>query len=112
MPESSIVFCFKQKTAYEIDMRLEFRRVLFRSADGLNGHARVGALEHGGDAAQRQAFEERVDRRGERRPIRLEDRHQRDDEAAENTAHHPWNGRAWDWRMGQTPGPCGRGHNA
>src|SRR5438477_3315976 len=26
-----VFFFFKQKTAYEIDMRLEFRRVLFRS---------------------------------------------------------------------------------
>src|SRR6266571_7349141 len=38
MPRSSgqIFFFFKQKTAYEIDMRLEFRRVLFRStAEGI-----------------------------------------------------------------------------
>src|SRR6266571_8291112 len=28
-------FFFKQKTAYEIDMWLEFRRVLFRSGEGV-----------------------------------------------------------------------------
>src|SRR6266571_8316406 len=32
-------FFFKQKTAYEIDMGLEFRRVLFRSADDGRSHA-------------------------------------------------------------------------
>src|SRR6266480_5137493 len=34
-------FFFKQKTAYEIDMRLEFRRVLFRS----NGQAHEHDVE-------------------------------------------------------------------
>src|SRR6266571_7285075 len=30
--DAVVFFFFKQKTAYELDMRLEFRRVLFRSA--------------------------------------------------------------------------------
>src|SRR5258708_6590586 len=81
-------------------------------ADGLYRDARVGALEHGGDAAQRQTFEERVDGCGERRPIRLENGNQRDDEAAENAAHHPWNGRSRDWRVRQAPSPCGGGYDA
>src|SRR6266480_6426783 len=50
-----IVFClffffFKQKTAYEIDMGLEFRRVLFRSA-GAGLAAGVAAAGYWGVAA-------------------------------------------------------------
>jgi hypothetical protein len=37
-----------------------------REAHGLHGDARVGVLEHGGDATERQAFKERIDRRGDR----------------------------------------------
>jgi len=78
----------------------------------LNRDARVGALEHRGNSTESQAFKERVDRRAERSPIRLEDRDQRDDEAAENAAHHPRDGRSRDWRVRQAPGPRCRGHNA
>ncbi len=59
---------------------------------GLNRDARVGALEHGRDTAQRQTFEERVNGGGERSPVWFEDGDQCDDEAPENAANHPRNG--------------------
>ena len=43
---SSDVFFFKQKTAYEMGLRLEFRRVLFRSYHALHLAQRPLALEH------------------------------------------------------------------
>src|SRR5438034_8459601 len=44
---SFLVFFFKQKTAYEITVRLEFRRVLFRSKTNFemrrgNEHGKIG----------------------------------------------------------------------
>src|SRR5690606_39943008 len=50
-------FFFKQKTAYEIFTRLEFRRVLFRSvAAGAAGDADAGAVRDGrfGDGRELQ----------------------------------------------------------
>ena len=83
-----------------------------RQADGLHRDARVRALEHGRDAAQRQAFKERVNRGGDRSPILFKDGNQRDDEAAEKAAHHPRNGRSWCCGVRQAPGPRGCGHDA
>src|SRR4051794_41982400 len=55
-----IFFFFKQKTAYEMDGRLEFRRVLFRSRDR---HLRVGGLEHRlGDHGQLRAVGHEIGR--------------------------------------------------
>src|SRR5207249_7141295 len=47
------IFFFKQKTAYEIETRLEFRRVLFRSAvrEGLAGRDRILVLTFSNSAA-------------------------------------------------------------
>src|SRR6266480_2281025 len=66
----SVVFFFKQKTAYEIDMRLEFRRVLFRSQQRLVAERRLelprflsAQLGMNGDRAAR------LQRRGERRSV-------------------------------------------
>src|SRR3546814_995769 len=46
-----LVFFFKQKTAYEMRIRLEFRRVLFRSGGG----------QHLGEAHHAEVLERAVD---------------------------------------------------
>src|SRR6266540_7340175 len=58
-------FFFKQKTAYEIVMRLEFRRVLFRSGRTARDCSRIRRADPLGEELL-----ETVDRRPEREPSR------------------------------------------
>ena len=60
-----------------------------RQADRLEHDAVVLGLEDRGQTADRESLERRVDRRRDRCPVLLEDRHQRRDEAAEHAAQHP-----------------------
>src|SRR5207237_5632556 len=46
-----LVFFFKQKTAYEVQVWLEFRRVLFRSVQGREGPAMSLASKKSGQSA-------------------------------------------------------------
>src|SRR6266480_1249177 len=68
-----VFFFFKQKTAYEIDMRLEFRRVLFRSVwpetavSDVVVRIAIGELRRAlGDTAQASRYIATVQRRGYR----------------------------------------------
>jgi hypothetical protein len=86
-----------------------------KSAEGeanrLDSNAGVSQLKHGGDTAERQAFEERVDGRRERCPVWFEYGGQGNEEATENAANHPRNSRSRCWRVRKSPGPCGCGHD-
>ncbi len=57
-------------------------------ADGLHGESGVAEFKGGGDAAEGEAFEQGVERRGDRGGGGLEDGDHRDDEAAEEAKHH------------------------
>src|ERR1700722_3018652 len=64
-------------------------------ADGVECDSGIRLVENGGDAAEKEPFEEGVDRRGDRCPIGLKDGGQRGDEAAEDAADHPWHSAFW-----------------